>query len=156
MTRASQHFRFRAAAVLFASLAACAAPGDDTQDAQNNTGIIQDIVQDGGTIIQDLVNGYAVFRLEADLSHLSENDREVVRLLIEASRYTVPPSANCPLRSWARDCHNSGAAWGVQSPMPRGYSTFQRWDRFPPKPPSSRSPSPPQISASSSRRRRST
>ena len=36
--------------------------------------------------IQDLVNGYAVFRLQADLSHLSENDREVVRLLIEASR----------------------------------------------------------------------
>ena len=30
--------------------------------------------------IQDLVNGYAVFRLEADLSHLSENDREVVQL----------------------------------------------------------------------------
>ena len=40
----------------------------------------------GGRNIQDLVDGYAVFRLEADLSHLSENDRDVVRLLIEASR----------------------------------------------------------------------
>ena len=67
-------------AVLLASLAACAAPGDDAQDAQDNTGIIQDNVQDSGMTIQDLVNGYAVFRLEADLSHLSENDREVVQL----------------------------------------------------------------------------
>lgn len=43
-------------------------------------------MQDGTMNIQDIVNGYAVFRLQADLSHLSENDREVVRLLIEASR----------------------------------------------------------------------
>ena len=83
---ASQDFRFPAAAVLLASLAACAAPGDEVRDASNNTGIIQDNIQDSGMNIQDLVNGYALFRLEADLSHLSENDREVVRLLIEASR----------------------------------------------------------------------
>ena len=83
---ASQHFRFRAAAVLLASLAACAAPGDEAQNVQDNTGIIQEHIQDSGMNIQALVNGYALFRLEADLSHLSENDREVVRLLIEASR----------------------------------------------------------------------
>ena len=60
-------------------LVACAAPGDD-RNARDNTGIIQDNVQDGGMTIQDLLNGYAVFRLEADLSHLSESDREVVQL----------------------------------------------------------------------------
>jgi len=54
------------------------------QNIQDNTGIIQDHIQDVGMSIQDLVNGYAVFRLEADLSHFSENAREVVRLLIEA------------------------------------------------------------------------
>ena len=36
--------------------------------------------------MQDLVDQYAVVRLEADLSHLSENDRQVVRLLIEAAQ----------------------------------------------------------------------
>ena len=36
--------------------------------------------------MQDLVDQYAVVRLEADLSHLSENDRRVVRLLIEAAQ----------------------------------------------------------------------
>ena len=65
---ASQDFRFPAAAVLLASLAACAAPGDEVRDASNNTGIIQDNIQDGGVSIQDLVNGYAMFRLEADWS----------------------------------------------------------------------------------------
>ena len=55
-----------AALLFFLSMTACAAPGDD------------------GAAMEDLVNQYAVFRLEADLSGLSENDREVVRLLIEA------------------------------------------------------------------------
>lgn len=45
---ASQDFRFPAAAVLLASLAACAAPGDDAQDARDNTGIMQANIQDGG------------------------------------------------------------------------------------------------------------
>ena len=52
---------------------------------KDDTGNIHDIIQ-GEQNIQDLVNGYAAFRLEADLSHLSENDREVLRLLIEASQ----------------------------------------------------------------------
>ena len=41
---------------------------------------------DEGPSMQALVDQYAVFRLEADLSHLSENDRQVVRLLIEAAQ----------------------------------------------------------------------
>lgn len=32
--------------------------GDDAQDARDNTGIIQDIIQDSGMNIQDPVNGY--------------------------------------------------------------------------------------------------
>ena len=86
MIRAPQHFDFRATAILLASFTACAAPGDDAESIHDNTGLIQETIHDGGMNIQDLVDGYAVFRLEADLSHLSENDREVVRLLIEASR----------------------------------------------------------------------
>ena len=54
---ASQDFRFPAAAVLLASLAARAAPSDDAQDARDNTGIIQDNIQDGGPTIQDPVEG---------------------------------------------------------------------------------------------------
>ncbi|MDE2974321.1 MAG: Zn-dependent hydrolase [Gemmatimonadota bacterium] len=53
-------------------LAACSAPADDAADV-------------GDSAMQSLVDQYAVFRLEADLSHLSENDRQVVRLLIEAA-----------------------------------------------------------------------
>ena len=63
-------------ALLFAlSLAACADPGSD----HSATG-------DVGSAMQALVDQYAPFRLEADLSHLSENDRQVVRLLIEAAQ----------------------------------------------------------------------
>ena len=39
----------------------------------------------GPSTMQALVDQYALFRLEADLSHLSENDRQVVRILIEAA-----------------------------------------------------------------------
>ena len=64
------------ATLLFAfSLAASADPGS-----------AQDVAEDDGPTMQDLVDQYAVFRLEADLSHLSENDRQVVRLLIEAAQ----------------------------------------------------------------------
>ena len=64
------------ATLLFSlALAACDAPGDD--------GAAMD---DSETTMEDLVNQYAVFRLEADLFHLSENDRQVVRLLIEAAQ----------------------------------------------------------------------
>ena len=82
--------RASTALLLSFSLAACAAPGED--DASMDEGgtiqaaIQEDIQADIQDDIQDLVNGYAVFRLEADLSHLSENDRQVVRLLIEAAR----------------------------------------------------------------------
>ena len=63
-------------ALLFSlALAACAVPGDDDPAMDDNE-----------TTMEDLVNQYAVFRLEADLSHLSENDRQVVRLLIEAAQ----------------------------------------------------------------------
>ncbi len=113
MTIASQLFDSRVAASLLISLplafAACADAGDggasmDDEGAtiQDGAGIIQDgagaiqvggaaiqdgeaAMQDDESSIQDLVNGYALFRLEADLSHLSENDRQVVRLLIEAA-----------------------------------------------------------------------
>ena len=37
MIKASQHFDFRAAAVLLASLAACAVPGDDARNTQDGT-----------------------------------------------------------------------------------------------------------------------
>ena len=37
---------------------------------QDNTGITQENIQDGELSIQDIVNGYAVFRLEADLDRL--------------------------------------------------------------------------------------
>ena len=51
-------------------LGACA-PADDT-----STG--------GSSDMQALVDQYATFRLTSDMSHLSENDQQVVRLLIEA------------------------------------------------------------------------
>ena len=75
---AGSHVAFRVSTALLFSLAlafsACADPGDDGAAA------------DDGPTMKDLVNGYAVFRLEADLSHLSENDQQVVRLLIEAAQ----------------------------------------------------------------------
>ena len=57
---------------LLLSLAACGVP----RHYQATT--------DDGTTMQALVDQYAVFRLESDLSHLSENDQQVVRLLLEA------------------------------------------------------------------------
>ena len=78
--------RASTALLLSFSLAACVAPGEDNALVDDEGTTIQDAMQDDGSNIQDLVNGYAVFRLEADLSHLSENDRQVVRLLIEAAR----------------------------------------------------------------------
>ena len=59
-------------AALLVSLAACAVPADDDE-----------AVDDEATM-QDLLNQYAVFRLESDLSHLSDSDRQVVHLLLEA------------------------------------------------------------------------
>ena len=60
--------------VAFLTVAGCADPAaDDAPTSSDPT-------------MQSLVNQYAVFRLEADLSHLSENDRQVVRLLIEAAQ----------------------------------------------------------------------
>ena len=64
------------ATLLFSlALAACDAPGDGDPAMDDNE-----------TTMEDLVNQYAVFRLEVDLAHLSENDRQVVRLLIEAAQ----------------------------------------------------------------------
>ena len=84
MTIASQLFDSRVAAALLISLplafAACADAGDDGAALED-----QSTVENESTM-EDLVNGYAVFRLEADLSHLSENDRQVVRLLVEAAQ----------------------------------------------------------------------
>lgn len=57
------------------TLAACSDPGSKEAAPEGD-----------GPTMQDLVDQYAVFRLEADLSHLSDNDRQVVRLLIEAAR----------------------------------------------------------------------
>ena len=53
-------------------LGACA-PSDDTANG-------------GRSDMQALVDQYATVRLTSDLSHLNANDREVVRLLIEAVR----------------------------------------------------------------------
>ena len=75
---AGSHVDSRVSTTLLFSLAlafsACADPGDDGATAND------------GPTIEDLVDQYAVFRLEADLSHLSENDQQVVRLLIEAAQ----------------------------------------------------------------------
>ena len=62
--------RRAAAAVLALALTACA-PAQDAPEDQAMT-------------LQDRVDQYVTVRLTADLSHLSENDREVVRLLIDA------------------------------------------------------------------------
>lgn len=51
-----------------------------------NSGGESGATTDGESPMQTLVDQYAVFTLEADLSHLSENDRQVVRLLIEAAQ----------------------------------------------------------------------
>ena len=66
------HSGVSAALLLSLTLAACAVPGDDLS------------MEDDGTSMQALVDQYAVFRLEADLSQLSGNDQQVVRLLLEA------------------------------------------------------------------------
>jgi hypothetical protein len=57
-------------------LAACGAPPDDADLAAD----------DDAASMQSLVDQYATVRLDADLSHLSQEDREVVRLLIQAAR----------------------------------------------------------------------
>ena len=55
--------------------------------------------QDGGVNIQDLVNGCATFRLESNLSHLSENDQKAVhgpraqRLISRTRTPRLPPIA---------------------------------------------------------------
>jgi len=59
----------RAALVAVVLLSACQNGQDDARAASG---------------IQALVDQYATFRLRADLSHLSESDRQVARLLIEA------------------------------------------------------------------------
>ena len=56
------------------ALSACAVPAYDEPATSSDP------------VMQSLVDQYAVFRLEADLSHLSENDQQVVRLLIEAAQ----------------------------------------------------------------------
>ena len=66
------HSGVATALLLSLTLAACGVPGDYQTTA------------DDGTSMQALVDQYAVFRLESDLSHLSENDQQVVRLLLEA------------------------------------------------------------------------
>ncbi|MDE2795049.1 MAG: Zn-dependent hydrolase [Gemmatimonadota bacterium] len=61
--------------LLTLSLTACGDPASEQAEPA-----------DDGPSMQALVDQYAVFRLEADLSHHSENDRQVVRLLIEAAQ----------------------------------------------------------------------
>ncbi len=77
MTTGSQvaHSGVSAALLLSLALAACADPAPD-----------EAAPADDASPMQALVDQYAVFRLEADLSHLSENDQQVVRLLIEAAQ----------------------------------------------------------------------
>ncbi|MDE2761958.1 MAG: Zn-dependent hydrolase [Gemmatimonadota bacterium] len=73
---AGSHVDSRVSTALLMSLslafAGCADSGDESDATAD------------GSAMQALVDQYAVFTLEADLSHLSENDRQVVRLLIEA------------------------------------------------------------------------
>ena len=68
------HSGISTALLLSLAVAACGVPGD-----------YQTTTNDEPTM-QDFVDQYAVFRLEADLSRLSENDQQVVRLLIEAAQ----------------------------------------------------------------------
>ena len=75
MNAGSQFIHSSASLALLLTLAACAAPADDGAASA-----------DADSAMQSLVDQYAVFRLESDLSHLSENDRQVVRLLIEAAQ----------------------------------------------------------------------
>ena len=75
MNAGSQLIHSCASLALLVTLAACAAPADDGAASA-----------DADPAMQALVDQYAVFRLESDLSHLSENDRQVVRLLIEAAQ----------------------------------------------------------------------
>ena len=77
MTTGSQvaHSGVSATLLLSLALSACADPAPD-----------EAAPADEGPTMQGLVDQYAVFRLEADLSHLSDNDQQVVRLLIEAAQ----------------------------------------------------------------------
>ncbi|MDE2983347.1 MAG: Zn-dependent hydrolase [Gemmatimonadota bacterium] len=79
MNAGSQMIRTAIPAVLLLSLslAACGDPAPDEAAPA---------AADDGPSMQALVDQYAGFRLEADLSHLSDNDRQVVRLLIEAAQ----------------------------------------------------------------------
>ncbi len=72
--------RVPAALLVSLSLAACADSGD------SGATMADEATGDGDPTMRALVDQYAVVRLEADLSHLSENDRQVVRLLIEAAQ----------------------------------------------------------------------
>ena len=74
---AGSHVDSRVSTALLLSLACagCATSGGESG-----------AITDGESPMQTLVDQYAVFPLEADLSHLSENDRQVVRLLIEAAQ----------------------------------------------------------------------
>lgn len=69
------HSAIPVALLLSVSLAGCGDTGGDDATAEEDQ-----------SPMQALVDQYAVFRLEADLSHLSENDQQVVRLLIEAAQ----------------------------------------------------------------------
>ena len=74
-----RHLRASAGAAAVAALlgtAACA-PKDQTEPAPASP-------------MQALVDQYATVRLTADLSHLSDNDKQVVRLLIEAVQQMDP------------------------------------------------------------------
>ena len=86
MSTATQFVNSRVPAALLVSLSlaatACADPGDGGAAREGD----QAGPGDSTPGMQDLVDQYAVVRLEADLSHLSESDREVVRLLIEAAK----------------------------------------------------------------------
>lgn len=69
--------RARSAGMLTALLTAAAcAPADDSSTSPSS--------------MQALVDQYATVRLTADLSHLSDNDKQLVRLLIEAVQHMEP------------------------------------------------------------------
>ena len=92
MTTGSQVVNSRASAALLLALpvalaiAACADSGGDGA-ATGDGGAMEDEATTGvAPTMEALVNQYAVFRLEADLAHLSGNDRQVVSLLIEAAQ----------------------------------------------------------------------
>lgn len=101
------------ATLVLLAVVSCA-PTDDTRPVSTSP-------------VQQLMDQYATVRLTADLSHLSENDRQVVRLLVEAVRTLRPVF-------WQEAYGDSTEALALADgdPVVRRYiqMNFGPWDRL--------------------------